>query len=112
MLLAFLLLTIFFTTSHGSIGGYICPYSRKKFIDIATKALNLDSEDISLTHFGANSFQLLGESVPNNLKTASCERLNKIFKPTSDFNTLFYGVKASKSLGCGIKLPVDDIIKV
>lgn len=110
-ILVFLIVTIF-ATSHASIGGYICPYSRKKFLEIATRALNTNTEDISVIYFGANSFKLLNEALPKDLKTASCEKLNKLFKPTADLSTLFYGLSTNKLLGCDSKLSVEGVVKI
>lgn len=111
IVLAFLLLTIFASVSHGSIGGYICPYSRKHFLNIATKALSTDTADPSLIFYGANSFKLLNEAVPKELKTRICEHIKKIYKADLELDSLFYGLAAHNLLICDGKLPTDAVVK-
>ncbi|XP_050309559.1 dolichyl-diphosphooligosaccharide--protein glycosyltransferase subunit 2 [Anthonomus grandis grandis] len=110
-LVCLLLIATQTTLSFASIEGYFCPYSTKKFENIASKALKTEGDDLAAIYYGANTYKLLNQPVPQELKVKACEQLQKLFKPELEVDALFYGISSQKLLGCGGKLPTDAISK-
>ncbi|KAL1494878.1 hypothetical protein ABEB36_010394 [Hypothenemus hampei] len=97
------------TLSFGSIRGYICPYTQKKFLEIATSALK--EQNISNIYLGANSYTFLNKPVPQELTKSSCDQLKKLFKPDLEIEIVFQSVAAQKLLGCNGAVPTQNLAK-
>lgn len=100
------------SASLGSINGYLCPYSRKKFLSLVQKPLSSSGEDVSNIYFAVNTYKNLNEPVPQDLKKTACEALKKLFKPDLEIDNVFYALGAQKLLSCDGKLPSEGIAKV
>ncbi|XP_060518362.1 dolichyl-diphosphooligosaccharide--protein glycosyltransferase subunit 2 [Cylas formicarius] len=111
LLLVFLLLATLTSTSFGTIGGYLCPYYSKKFLETAAKGLKSDTNDLSVIYHSANTYKLLKELIPKDLQSTSCNRLKKLYKAEANVDEIFFGLSALVILQCNEKLHNDDLTK-
>lgn len=99
-------------SSLGSINGYLCPYSRKKFLGLVQKPLSSAGEDVANIYFAVNTYKNLNEPVPQDSKKTACEALKRLFKPDLEIDNVYYALGAQKLLSCDGKLLSEGVAKV
>lgn len=107
-----LVLVVLVNSSLGSINGYLCPYSRKKFLGLVQKPLSSAGEDVANIYFAVNTYKNLNEPVPQDSKKTACEALKRLFKPDLEIDNVYYALGAQKLLSCDGKLLSEGLAKV
>lgn len=111
LLLGCLVLVVLVNSSLGSINGYLCPYSRKKFLGLVQKPLSSAGEDVANIYFAVNTYKNLNEPVPQDSKKTACEALKRLFKPDLEIDNVYYALGAQKLLSCDGKLLSEGVAK-
>lgn len=96
----------------GSIGGYIGPSEKKKFIQILTKSLTLEGDDIVTPYYGVKGFKLIEEPYDKNQAKQICAHLKKNFKLSENLEAAFNAINTWLYLSCEGKLETDSVVKV
>lgn len=111
LLLGCLVLVVLVNSSLGSINGYLCPYSRKKFLGLVQKPLSSAGEDVANIYFAVNTYKNLNEPVPQDSKKTACEALKRLLKPDLEIDNVYYALGAQKLLSCDGKLLSEGVAK-
>ncbi|KAJ3655134.1 hypothetical protein Zmor_014273 [Zophobas morio] len=104
------LVTVYFSTTHASIGGYICPSDKKKLFAVLVKALINEEGDFSTPYYGVKGFKLLNEQLPTVLVKDNCAHIKQFYKPDSSPEENFQALTAWNLLGCTGKLQTDATV--
>ncbi|CAG9854968.1 unnamed protein product [Phyllotreta striolata] len=99
-----------FESTHGSIGGYINPADRNKFIQILQKSLDIDGSDLTPYYYAAKARSILNSPYEPQQVTDYCNNIKSKFQYQSIENS-FYVYSAWKLLGCRGQIHTTEAVK-